>query len=69
MNKDLSTIKLFYCLNQTSQNARMIMMGYYIIKALRCLVWVSLGDTVPQAPWDLSLTCQSRRVKIGRKAA
>jgi len=40
-----------------------------IIRALRCLVWVSLGDAVPQAPWDLSLTCQFRRVKIGRKAA
>ena len=39
------------------------------LMVLRCLVWVSLGDTVPQAPWDLSLTCQSRRVKIGRKAA
>jgi mRNA-degrading endonuclease toxin of MazEF toxin-antitoxin module len=36
--------------------------GREIKKVLRCFVWVILGDAVPQAPWDLSLSCQSGRV-------
>lgn len=58
MNKDLSTIKLFYCRHQDSQDDSMIMMGDAIInhliyqnnqqetKRFRCKILSILSQTI-----------------------